>query len=304
MFRRADGSWRLNQVNYTCDLLRRNLGKDESKWGARRVPITKDGEADQGEDVDVDDAPQDASVKLEKVREAQRIVGELVWLVTRCRPDLMYALNRMAVWTTRQPGRVISMAPQVWKFLAQSQNEGLIFPRGDGGFGDIEVYTDASFGEECQGCVVLKWAGSPILWKSSRQTIQTTSTAGAELYEIMEGATMSEAIRVIAEELRGDKIRCWQYTDSASALSIVMGDTSSWRTKHLRRRARFLRWRVLRGDIIMRHTPGIQMVADLGTKALAVSRFRDLKELLGMMLDEGRPRPDDEQRREGCSEER
>ena len=288
MFRRADGSWRLNQVNYTCDLLRRNLGKDEAKWGMRRVPLSKDGDAEQMEDGAEADETLDPASKLEKVREAQRIVGELVWLVTRCRPDLMYALNRMAVWTTRQPGRVITMAPQVWKFLAQSRNEGLVFPRGDGGFGDIEVFTDASFGEECQGCVVVKWAGAPILWKSSRQTIQTTSTAGAELFEIMEGAIMSEAIRVIAEELRGDKIRCWQFTDSASALSIVVGDTSSWRTKHLRRRARFLRWRVLRGDIIMRHLPGLQMVADLGTKALTATRFRDLKELLGMMLeDEG-----------------
>ena len=222
---------------------------------------------------------------MEKVREAQRIVGELVWLVTRCRPDLMYVLNRMAVWTTRQPDRVASMAMQVWRFLAQSRDEGLIFAVSDDPSRDIEVFTDASFGEECQGCVVVKWAGSPVLWKSSRQTVQTTSTAGAELYEIMEGATMAEAIRVIAEELFGDRIRCWQYTDSASALAIVVGDTSSWRTKHLRRRARFLRWRVLRGDVVMRHLPGVQMIADLGTKALTAMRFRELKVLLGMQVE-------------------
>ena len=305
MFRKADGSWRLNQVNYTCDLLRRNLGKDEGKWGSRKIPIAKDAEVDHADDPVVEEDNADPAVKLERVREAQRIVGELVWLVTRCRPDLMYALNRMAVWTTRQPGRVISMAPQVWRFLAQTRAEGLTFSRGDGSFGDLEVFTDASYGEECQGCVILKWAGSPILWKSSRQTIQTTSTAGAELYEIMEGAIMAEAIRVIAEELHGDKVRCWQYTDSASALAIVAGDTSSWRTKHLRRRARFLRWRVMRGDVIMRHLPGVQMVADLGTKALTATRFQELKELLGMYLEVAvisKSDPEDEVQREAEEE--
>ena len=73
-------------------------------------------------------------------------------------------------------------------------------------------------------------------------------------------------------------------TDSASALAIVSGDSSSWRTKHLRRRARFLRWRVLKGDIIMRHLPGVEMIADLGTKALTAAKLQELKMLLGMMV--------------------
>ena len=37
---------------------------------------------------------------------------------------------------------------------------------------------------------MVKWGGAPILWKSSRQAILTTSTAGAELLEVMEGAIM------------------------------------------------------------------------------------------------------------------
>ena len=50
MFRKENGTWILNQVNYVNDLLRRNLGKDESKWGRRRVPITKDSEVEVVED--------------------------------------------------------------------------------------------------------------------------------------------------------------------------------------------------------------------------------------------------------------
>ena len=82
-------------------------------------------------------------------------------------------------------------------------------------------------------------------------------------------------------------MRCWQYTDSAAAMAIVSGDSGSWRTKHLRRRARYVRWRVVKGDIVMRHLPGAEMVADLGTKALSAAKLRELKDLLGMMLEDG-----------------
>ena len=209
MYRYENGTWALNQQGYTVDLLRRNLGKDETKWGRRKIPITKDNEGEAPE-VESQEKQLEPSKALAQIREAQRIVGELVWLVTRCRPDLMFVLNRMAVLTTRHPERVIDMAPQVWRFLAQSQKEGLLFALKDGGNSDIEVFTDASYGETCQGCVVIKWGGSPVLWKSSRQSIITTSTAAAELLEVMEGATMAEAVRVVAEELHDGKVRCWQ----------------------------------------------------------------------------------------------
>ena len=109
--------------------------------------------------------------RLEDVREAQRVVGELVWLVTRCRPDIMFVLSRMSIWTTRKPKLVLAMAPQVWKFLADTRKEGLVFAGSRDGRMDLEIFSDASFGDECQGCVVVKWGGAPILWKSSRQAI-------------------------------------------------------------------------------------------------------------------------------------
>ena len=75
---------------------------------------------------------------------------------------------------------------------------------------------------------------------------------------------------------------CWQYSDSASAIAIVGGDSASWRTRHLRKRARYMRWRVLSGDVILRHTPGNGMIADLGTKALAALKLEELKKAMGM----------------------
>ena len=109
------------------------------------------------------------------------------------------------------------MAYQVWYYLAATMEEGLIFKgnsrplplcegaattttifKGNRDKEDLMVYTDASFGEEdAHGCVVLQWGEDPLVWRSSKQGMLTTSTAEAELVEVMERAITTEAVRVM-----------------------------------------------------------------------------------------------------------
>ena len=190
----------------------------------------------------------------------------------------------MSALTTKKPLKVMKMAYQVWCYLASTLGEGLVFR---GTSPELMVYTDASFGEEhAHGCVIVKWGEDPLVWRSSRQCMLTTSTAEAELVEVMEGAVTTEALRLMIEEVLDGPVRCWQFTDSSSALTIIIGDTASWRTRHLRKRARFLRWKALRGDVLMRHQPGAEMVADMGTKPLASVKLKEHKQRLGMILQE------------------
>ena len=287
-----DGCWTAQQVGYTTDLLLRNLGGERREWQVREIPASRDGEDSSEEEEEVKKGEAAGQIK-----EAQRVVGELIWLVTRCRPELMFVISKMASLTTKKPLKVQRMAKNVWQFLAGSIHDGLVFKGTESE--DLMVFTDASFGEkEAHGCVVVKWGDDLILWRSSKQGLQTTSTAEAELVEAMEGAVTAEALRVMVEELKDQKVRCWQFTDSASALAIIAGDTASWKTRHLRKRARFLRWRVMVGDIHMRHMPGVDMVADIGTKHLSVSRFLELKTKMGMLTPAKKPDKKTEERRE------
>ena len=64
----------------TYDLLQRNLGKEEAGWPKKKVPVGREWLT----------GPEEEEKKIEDVREGQRIVGELMWLVTRCRMDLMF----------------------------------------------------------------------------------------------------------------------------------------------------------------------------------------------------------------------
>ena len=275
--RTVEGHWHAKQEAYTKDLLLRNLGQEQERWPRRKVPVAREEETETEDKEESERTPA-------QVKEAQRVVGELIWLVTRCRPDIMYATASMSTLTTRKPLKVMRMAHQVWCYLAGTMEEGLIF-RGDGE--DLMVYTDASFGEEdAHGCVIVKWGEDPLVWRSSKQNLLTTSTAEAELVEVMEGAVTTEALRVLVEEVMEQPVRCWQFTDSSSALTIIIGDTASWRTRHLRKRARFLRWKALRGDVLMRHQPGVEMVADMGTKPLSAVKLKEHKKRLGMIVQE------------------
>ena len=229
-----------------------------------------------------DPEPRESAVpRPETVREAQRIIGELVWLSTKCRPDLMLVVSRLASMITRDPELVIESAPQVWGYLAASIDDGLVFRGGDKPH-ELNIYSDSSFGDSSHGCTLVMLGRSLLLWKSAKQAIITMSTAEAELVEVMDAAGAGDAIRVVVEEALDISCRPTSFTDSSSALAIVAHESGSWRTRHLRKRAIALRDRVLGGDWMIRHLPGSQMPADVGTKVLPIEKFIYLKGLLGM----------------------
>ena len=158
--RNQEGHSKAKQEAYTKDLLLRNLGPEQEKWHGRKVPVAKEDESEL-------ENKQEAERTPGEIREAQRVVGERIWLVTRCRPNIMYSAALMSTLTAAKPLKVTRMAYQVWGYLAGSMSEGLVF-RGEGE--DLMVYTDASFGEgDAHGCVVVKWGEDPLVWRSSRQ---------------------------------------------------------------------------------------------------------------------------------------
>lgn len=252
------------------DLLSQNLGDDLHTLPTRKTPVMKDVE----QIIEPDRDPM-------KVKEAQRVVGELVWLGTRCRPDIMYIVARLASGITRYPTMVAKMAQHVWLYLLGTVGHGLVFEN-VATEDTINVFSDASYGDICQGCTVVQWGSGPLLWKSTKQSIVASSTAEAELFEVMEAVTSGEAVRVVIEEIFNDEVKARAFTDSSSALAIAVGDSGSWRTRHLRKRASALRWRVARGDWVLRHLPGTDMTADIGTKALSSEKFEKCKLKLGV----------------------
>ena len=265
--------WWMTQKNYLQDLLTRNLGAPP--WSKRKIPMVADPDTRE-------DPPNH---NLETTREAQRVVGELVWVATRTRPDLAFVITKLASLITRDPQLVIDLTKNVWHYLANTMDHGLQF-QNQLGDRQLNIYSDASFGEISMGCHLVMWGSSLLLWKAGRQSVATASTAEAELVEVLEGALAGDAIRVVMEEALNISARSVSFTDNTAALSIIAGDAGSWRTRHLKKRAHVLRSRINMGDWLIRHMAGSEIPADIGTKVLASERFNLLKKAMGMFLGE------------------
>ena len=83
-------AWMLTQQSYTLDLAQ----KENENVNPKKIPLSRDQSAME---------PREESPSIEKVRSAQKAVGEALWLTTRARPDIMYVVSRMGSAVTRAP---------------------------------------------------------------------------------------------------------------------------------------------------------------------------------------------------------
>ena len=98
---------------------------------------------------------------------------------------------------------------------------------------------------------------------------------------MIEGLMVGESVAAIIEEVNPSVVKM-MVSDSQSAINICLSEGGSWRTRHLRLRAAHAKQRFVKGDWILRHCPGLLMLADIGTKTLPSARLEDLKRKLGM----------------------
>ena len=117
---------------------------------------------------------------LEMVRAAQKAVGELIWLVTRTRPDIAYTVHGAATFTLGQPERTVEICKRLLRYLAGTadmgllmrtrrdcvkKEEGSLMPKGF--FLEQLAFTDMSFapfGAHSQEMVLVTAAAVPIHW--------------------------------------------------------------------------------------------------------------------------------------------
>ena len=224
--------WKVTQQSYLTDLLQKH-----PEVRHRKIPITRD----QG--FEIEEEEEKEAITVEAIRRAQKVVGELLWAVTRSRPDAMFAVAKMGSGTLRCPGKVCEVGDQVKGYLKETWADGLMFPANCGENDLLEVFTDASFGDQSYGCVMVLLHGSPVLWKCGRQSTSSLSTAESELQEIIDGMTAGESTYSVACEVFGEMKRIL-WTDSQSAMSIMSSEGGSWRTRHLRLKSAHARARL------------------------------------------------------------
>ena len=265
----------LHQCGYLKDVLKRH-GME-----AGMAPV-KNLFANLGED-------DTEEVQTEDLRRAQQVIGELQWLVTRTRPDVVYHVGVMARLAHRRARHVVKLGDELLRYLSATCSKGLHYmktsaqkPYGRNdelatqvSINNLEVFVDASHALEHENYksvtgVILCVGGSPIAWASGRQPFVTTSTAESELVSCGEGFQCGESLAALLEVMGVGDINKTLNCDSKSALHLCTNDTGSWRTRHLR--IRYARLREAFQDELSRwcarHVSGLVLPADGATKPL------------------------------------
>ena len=242
------------------------------------LPVFKDG-----------DEPE-PNPTVEQIRRAQGLAGELTWISCRSRPDISFSVSKISRILSKQPVAAAKAALQVIGYLIATRSQRLCY----GGSTHkelaahlvherkahiVETFTDASFGCESgrsQSGVVVLVGGCVVGWLSLTQPFTTLSTCESELIAACEGLALTQALLPLWKELIYQTPLWIGYTDSVACAAVLLYPSGSWRTKHLRLRARAYQELVESGDLTLTHIPGRCQLADALTKSLARARIADL----------------------------
>ncbi|CAE7391023.1 unnamed protein product [Symbiodinium necroappetens] len=273
-------SFHVSQGSHVAELL---MGYQQEASRPSQVPATKDTMPAQ-DDLDEEEGFEQESPDPSQVKQAQRMAGELLWLVTRTRPDIGYATAHVCGTALKNPTAAIRLGKMVMRYLAATPTWGLTY----NGIGEpVEAYSDASFapqGDRSFGCVTTATYGGFAAWRMTKQPTVVLSAAEAELVELVNASQQAAGLQAWVQEAAPEDsgkpliLR----VDNTAACGLATTAPGSWKTRHLKVKARHLRFETNEGRIKVVHTPGEVQVADMGTKPVPMARLVDLRKLWGM----------------------
>ena len=103
---------KVGQQSYTRDLLNQHQVEHP-----RPVPMTK---ADA-------ELPEEEQPAIENIRQAQTVVGELLWLSIRTRPDISFAVRQLGRQVNKRLKWVVKTAQQVFGYLKGTETQHLSY---------------------------------------------------------------------------------------------------------------------------------------------------------------------------------
>ena len=227
--------YHVSQAGYIADLLR-SYPQEATK--PTMIPATKELLCDEEEE---DHGSEDQGEQDEHfVKSAQKIAGELLWLMSRTRPDVGFATVHVCMNAVKRPKVALELGKYVVRYLAATQSLGLTFSR-DGP--PVLAYSDSSYapnGNRSFGCSATSVFGGFVAWRMSKQPTISLSSAESELYELVNAYQQSAGIKVWLDEvlpINDTKLR----VDSQAAVGLATTAPGSWKPRHLKTRCRFIR---------------------------------------------------------------
>jgi hypothetical protein len=210
-------------------------------------------------------------------------IGILSYPASNCKFEMRYAVSvlgsKRAGWSRRH----FDIAVKLFEYALTTKDIGLIYSKGLDPHGDntIYAYADASLRiPRPQGCRIVMMNGAAISFVSKMQTITAPSSTWAESVTLFDCSTDILGLRNLLEELGHlQESPTTIYQDNKSAIQIANNRGSLGRnSRAMDLKTLSTRNRIEDHLVEPKFLPTKEMLADMGSKALALNpfaRFRD-----------------------------
>ena len=244
--------------------------------------------------------PLDTNIKLEpnpdgnegnRSNSFARLLGELQFLANCTRPDIAFAVNRLASYTANPSLQHFTAVKRILRYLAGTQDHGITYSKSYINIDNNNFYgfADAAFAnhddlKSTTGYVFLA-SGGAITWKSKKQTTIALSSTEAEYVALSEAAREACWLRNLYDEIGyPQESPIIIKGDNDGSIAMARNQQFHNRSKHIA-----IRWHWVR-DLVEQQLINIetcrdpQQTADVLTKALPRPKHNQHSSEMGLAL--------------------
>ena len=223
----------------------------------------------------------------DEIKYYQQIIGSLLYVQIGTRPDVSFAVGRLAQYASNPSSQHLRLAKYVLSYLKGTADLSLRYDgaRGSGLFG----YSDSSYGDQpddyhsTSGFVYLL-ADAAISWSSRKQKTVAQSTTHAEYMAITDAANQAAWYRSFFSEIGYDvEDPIPLHGDNKGAVDLALNPVTGRRSKHIPIKFHAIREYIEDGFITLIRTPTSEMLADGLTKPHSHVQLGDFITGLGLI---------------------
>lgn len=274
-----DGSIFIDQAHYLEEVLERFNMED---CNPAKTPFATGTSLHRG---------TDEEVKLAASYPYESLVGSLMYAAICTRPDITYAVNRLAQFNSCYTETHWLAAKHVLRYVKGSLTKGIHYTSSDGtlrGYADADYANDKDSRRSVTG-FLFTFGVSVFSWKSKRQRTVALSTTEAEYMSISDcsrhalwlknlfhdldlsfspasdGSILSSTVPIFSA---GSAIAL--FNDNNGTVILTQEPIINDKSKHIDVRYHFIRENVKSNNITTHHMPTSSMPADYLTKPLVI----------------------------------
>ena len=213
------------------------------------------------------------------------LIGSLQYAALATRPDISYAVGRLAQFLTNPGHAHMEAALRVLQYLKGMKTCTLNL---GGTIPDIAGFSDSDWGgarddRKSIGAYVFRIGDGAVSWKSKKQNSVALSSVEAEYMAMCQAAKEAVWLTGLLEDLGLDRqAPLVIFGDNQGALALAQNPVFHLRSKHIAIQYHFTRELVHMQQIVVKYIPMKVMLADALTKSLPRPQHAMLVEWIGV----------------------